>query len=59
MAGKDITFWFEAKSKKPRQKIDLKTGNSVYYCPNGRYLHIPDLEAGEELIEIPYNIIYY
>lgn len=41
-AGKDISFWFEKDTKEPRKQIDFKTGLEIYYCPRGKYLHIPD-----------------
>ena len=41
MAGKDITYWFDNDSREPKLKIDVTTGEKVYYTPNGKYLHIP------------------
>lgn len=41
-AGKDITYWFDKETKEPRKQIDLKSGLEIFYCPRGRYLHIPD-----------------
>ncbi len=50
-AGKDITFWFDKETKEPRQQIDLKTGIEIFYCPRGKYLHIPD-EHAKNSIEV-------
>lgn len=40
-AGKDISHFFNSKTKEPLTKIDTNTGKKVYHCPHGRYLHIP------------------
>ncbi|KAL4426633.1 hypothetical protein ABPG74_018711 [Tetrahymena malaccensis] len=40
-AGTDITYWFDSQTREPRKKIDLQTGQEVYYCPLGQFLHIP------------------
>ncbi|XP_039602961.1 cytochrome b5 domain-containing protein 1-like [Polypterus senegalus] len=40
-AGKDISHWFNQKSKDIRTHIDPMTGCKKYYIPNGRLLHVP------------------
>lgn len=45
-AGKDITHWFNPKTHEPRTKVDSESGRTVFYCPNGRYLHIPSVLPG-------------
>lgn len=50
-AGKDITYWFDKETKEPRKHIDLSNGEEVYYCPRGRFLHIPDSDPN--LVAIP------
>jgi hypothetical protein len=40
-AGKDISHFFNKRTKEPLTKIDTNTGKKVFQCPNGRYLHIP------------------
>lgn len=56
-AGKDISHFFNSKTKEPLTRIDAKTGKQVYYCPYGRFLHIPSIEATthqEPVAEIPW-----
>ena len=57
-AGKDVTFWFEKETKEPRKQIDLKTGLEIYYCPRGKYLHIPE-DSSKNSIEVatPYDLL--
>ena len=43
-AGTDITHWFEPSTKEPKRWVDSKTNMNWYYCPYGRYLHIPPIE---------------
>ncbi|WAR13711.1 CB5D1-like protein [Mya arenaria] len=40
-AGKDISHWFDPKTKDIRTHVDPLTGCVIPYCPNGRFLHIP------------------
>lgn len=40
-AGKDISHWFDRKTKDIRTHIDPQTGCCIPYCPNGRFVHIP------------------
>lgn len=39
--GKDISHFFDKKTREPKTKIDTNTGKRIFYCPNGRYLHVP------------------
>ena len=40
-AGTDITHWFHPETRDPKKIIDEQSGNQIYFCPNGRYLHVP------------------
>ncbi|XP_045162522.1 cytochrome b5 domain-containing protein 1-like [Mercenaria mercenaria] len=40
-AGKDISHWFDRKTKDIRTHVDPQTGCMIPYCPNGRFVHIP------------------
>ncbi|XP_035697638.1 cytochrome b5 domain-containing protein 1-like [Branchiostoma floridae] len=40
-AGKDISHWFNKKTKDIRTHIDPETGCEKYYTPHGRFIHIP------------------
>jgi len=40
-AGKDISHWFDPKTKDIRTHVDPLTGCIIPYCPNGRFVHIP------------------
>lgn len=40
--GKDVSHFFNISTKEPKTKIDTNTGKRIFYCPNGRYLHIPN-----------------
>lgn len=42
MAGKDITHWFDSTTREPKTNIEPRTAELVYYCPQGRYLGIPE-----------------
>lgn len=56
-AGKDLTHWFDAKTKDPKTKIDIDLGKRVFYTPEGRYLHVPPatpLSEEEEYPEVPW-----
>lgn len=46
--GKDISHFFDPKTKEPKTKIDTNTGKRIFYCPNGRYLHIPNPNPDED-----------
>ncbi|CAD8058259.1 unnamed protein product [Paramecium primaurelia] len=41
IAGSDISYWFDKQTGEPRKQVDINTGLITYYCPQGRYLHIP------------------
>ncbi|KAK1153549.1 cytochrome b5 domain-containing protein 1 [Acipenser oxyrinchus oxyrinchus] len=41
MAGKDISHWFNPKTKDIRTHVDPLTGCVKYYTPSGRFLHVP------------------
>lgn len=43
-AGSDITNWFDPDTKQPKTWIDPVSNSRDYYCPSGRYLHIPPKE---------------
>lgn len=56
-AGKEVTHWFNQKTKEPKTKVDPDTARKVHYCPNGRYLHIPSGLPGtddEPFEEVPW-----
>mmetsp|Transcript_32941 Transcript_32941/g.50371 ORF Transcript_32941/g.50371 Transcript_32941/m.50371 type:complete len:103 (+) Transcript_32941:260-568(+) len=40
-AGSDITHWFHPESREPKKVIDRQSGLEAFFCPTGRYLHIP------------------
>ena len=40
-AGRDISHWFNPKTKDIRTHVDPQTGCEISYCPNGRFVHIP------------------
>ncbi|XP_064642922.1 cytochrome b5 domain-containing protein 1-like [Lineus longissimus] len=40
-AGKDISHWFDAKTKDIRTHVDPVTGCVIPYTPHGRFVHIP------------------
>lgn len=40
-AGKDITHWFDKKTKDIRTHIDPVTKCKFYYTPRGRFIHTP------------------
>ncbi|KAG8431012.1 hypothetical protein GDO86_019557 [Hymenochirus boettgeri] len=39
-AGKDISHWFNPKTREIKTHIDPQTGCVKYYTPQGRFLHI-------------------
>ncbi len=39
-AGKDISSWFDEKTRDPKTKIDLHSGKNVFSCIQGIFLHI-------------------
>jgi len=57
MAGKDITYWFNTKTREPRRCVNMATGLETYYCPLGAYLDIPsiypDSGVGQKLTTLP------
>ncbi|XP_022109270.1 cytochrome b5 domain-containing protein 1-like [Acanthaster planci] len=40
-AGKDISHWFDKKTKEIRTHVDPVTGCVFPYTPHGRFVHIP------------------
>ena len=42
-AGTDITHWFNEETRDPKMYIDPQTNMETYFCPIGRYLHIPPM----------------
>jgi hypothetical protein len=44
-AGTDITHWFNPDTREPKTFVDPETGIETNYCPIGRYLHIPPVNA--------------
>jgi len=44
-AGTDITHWFNPVNREPKTFIDPATNLETFYCPTGRYLHIPSRGA--------------
>ncbi|XP_048883211.1 cytochrome b5 domain-containing protein 1 [Brienomyrus brachyistius] len=40
-AGKDISHWFDPKTKDVQTHIDPLSGCVKYYTPRGRFIHIP------------------
>lgn len=56
-AGKDISHFFNAKTKEPLTKIDTETGKQIYHCPYGRFLHVPSPDPtsyDEPRVDIPW-----
>jgi len=43
-AGTDITHWFNVNTKEPKTFVDPTSNLRTYYCPQGRFLHIPPIE---------------
>ncbi|XP_026578287.1 cytochrome b5 domain-containing protein 1 [Pseudonaja textilis] len=41
VAGKDISHWFNPRTKDIQTHIDPRTGCLKYYTPQGRFVHIP------------------
>ena len=42
-AGTDISHWLDYDTQEPKMAVDPQTNMKWYYCPTGRYLHIPPL----------------
>ncbi|KAA0723077.1 Cytochrome b5 domain-containing protein 1 [Triplophysa tibetana] len=40
-AGKDISHWFDPKTKDILRHVDPLTGCLKYYTPRGRFIHVP------------------
>ena len=47
-AGQDITHWLDQDTKEPKMAVDPLTNMLWYYCPMGRYLHVPPLMPDSE-----------
>ncbi|XP_070623402.1 cytochrome b5 domain-containing protein 1 [Erythrolamprus reginae] len=41
VAGKDISHWFNPRTRDIQTHIDPRTGCLKYYTPQGRFVHIP------------------
>lgn len=44
MAGQDISHWFNPRTGDVKTHVDAEKGISKYYCPHGRFLHVPPPE---------------
>ena len=53
--GKDISHFFNPKTKEPLTRINTNTGKRVFYCPHGRYLHIPNPDPSSQKEPVPAN----
>ena len=54
-AGKDISHWFDPKTKNPKTRIDINSGKRVFFTPEGRFLHVPSQEpSSEPVVELPW-----
>ncbi|KAM6909524.1 cytochrome b5 domain-containing protein 1 [Xenentodon cancila] len=40
-AGKDISYWFDPKTKDVRRHVNPWTNCESYYTPQGRFVHVP------------------
>ena len=40
-AGRDVSHWFDPKTREPKSYVNPQSNVREYYTPNGRYLHIP------------------
>ena len=47
-AGTDISHWFDPVTREPKTWVDPKSNFRWFYCPTGRYLHIPPLEPDSD-----------
>lgn len=56
-AGTDITHWFDAHTRQPKKAVDRLTNIYWYYCPQGRYLHIPPIEPDSEWESLQFHKI--
>jgi len=43
-AGQDISHWFDARTGDIKTHVDAERGIMKYYCPHGRFLHVPPSE---------------
>lgn len=48
-AGTDISHWFDQNTREPKTYIDPKTNLKAFYCPNGRFLHVPPCNANSDV----------
>lgn len=47
-AGTDISHWLDFFTQEPKMAVDPISNMNWYYCPMGRYLHIPPLMPDSE-----------
>ena len=47
-AGTDITHWLDYDTREPKMAVCPETNVLWFYCPMGRYLHIPPLMPDSE-----------
>jgi hypothetical protein len=47
-AGQDITHWFDPRSRNPRTHVHPATGVQQFFCPYGRFIHIPPAQPSSE-----------
>jgi len=40
-AGTDISHWFDRETREPKKFVNPETGLLDFFCPQGRYLHVP------------------
>jgi len=50
-AGSDISHWFVSETREPKMVIDDKSGKDVFFCPTGRYLHIPPTDPNSKVAD--------
>lgn len=48
-AGTDITHWFNPDTREPKTFVDPVTNLKSFFCPTGRYLHIPPANANSNV----------
>lgn len=44
VAGQDISHWFNSRTGDIKTHVDAEKGITKYYCPHGRFLHVPPAE---------------
>jgi len=53
-SGRDVTHWFDRFTRQPKTSIDPQTEKTVYYTPEGAFLHVPSILRGESLPDKPW-----